>query len=134
VTIKDSEFAEKAQELRHVINEKRFVEFCDQKISVLSETPEKDADVGVWEYLKILFSADPRASLLNKLGFDPEKMSTEVSEFLAGLEERKGRLEGKKRGRKRGRGEEGRKGGREEGGKGGREEGRKGGREEGGRR
>lgn len=78
---------EKAQKLHSVVSEKKFVEFCEEKISALP--PTQKADSGVWEFLKLLFESDPRAALLNKLGFDPEKMSGEVAAFLEKLEKDK---------------------------------------------
>lgn len=85
VTIKDTDFMEKAQKLHAVITERKFVEFCEEKISGLSDS----SSLGVWEFLKLLFESDPRAALLNKLGFDPENMSTEVAAFLEKLEKDK---------------------------------------------
>lgn len=79
---------EQAEKLHSVISEKKFVEFCEEKIALLAEADDK-ANLGVWEYLKLLFESDPRAALLSKLGFDPEKMSSEVSSFLDSLEKNK---------------------------------------------
>eukprot|EP01127_Copromyxa_protea_P009476 TRINITY_DN2246_c0_g1_i2.p1 TRINITY_DN2246_c0_g1~~TRINITY_DN2246_c0_g1_i2.p1 ORF type:complete len:768 (-),score=242.46 TRINITY_DN2246_c0_g1_i2:1529-3832(-) len=84
VTIKDSDFLDQAKKLHSAMAEQKFVEFCDEKIQSVSER-----DAGIWEYLKLLFASDPRAALLNKLGFNPEKMSTEISGFLENLEKSK---------------------------------------------
>eukprot|EP01127_Copromyxa_protea_P009478 TRINITY_DN2246_c0_g2_i1.p1 TRINITY_DN2246_c0_g2~~TRINITY_DN2246_c0_g2_i1.p1 ORF type:complete len:610 (-),score=126.11 TRINITY_DN2246_c0_g2_i1:30-1742(-) len=82
VTIKDSEFLDKAKKLHFALSENKFGEFCDEKIQTLSG----EGDSGVWEYLKLLFESDPRSALLNKLGFDPEKMTKEISGFLENME------------------------------------------------
>jgi hypothetical protein len=43
----------------------------------------EQANKPVWEYLKILFNENPRIALLQHLGFDSDKMTEEINQFIS---------------------------------------------------
>ncbi|XP_063695964.1 protein transport protein Sec31A [Culicoides brevitarsis] len=76
--VTDEDLVKRSNELENVLAQGNFSEYCRQKAD---ETTDQHSRY-LWYFLKANFEQNPRAEMLNLLGYAPEEISAKYSQFI----------------------------------------------------
>lgn len=76
--VTDEDLVKRSNELENVLAQGNFADYCRQKADETTDQHQRY----LWYFLKANFEQNPRAEMLNLLGYQPEEISAKYSQFI----------------------------------------------------